>query len=265
MGITFSEEYIAKIRRLFGLNLYETKVWLALLTQGKSSTAKIGDIADIPKSRAYDVLESLEAAGFAMRQLGKPITYKAVPPDELIDKLKEKAEEDLKEKLEKYEKLRGSETMKDLQELYAKGLNYVDESEVATSYQGSESIYFRIRKRMLDAKNEIIIVGTPTSILSMLRSLSKTLKALRANKVNIKIYVPTQNMKPEVLNEVSKFGKVIDLNLELGRFIIIDNDTIFLFTQNDKEVHPSTDVAINLNGNYMVDRLKELIEIHSVK
>jgi hypothetical protein len=34
MALSFSEDYIAKIRRMFGLNLYEAKVWLALLSQG---------------------------------------------------------------------------------------------------------------------------------------------------------------------------------------------------------------------------------------
>ncbi len=264
MGVSFSEEYIARLRRLFGLNLYETKVWLALLTQGKSSTARIGEIADIPKSRAYDVLESLEASGFATRQLGKPITYKAVPPDELIDKLKEKAEEELHMKLEKYEKLRDSETMKDLHELYMKGLNYVKEDEVATSYQGAESIYFRIKKRIATSKEEVIIVSTSTAIMNMIRMLNRILKHIKSNKVSIKIYVP-QGLKQEVVDELSKIGKVYNLDMELGRFIIIDNDTVFLFTQDDKEVHPSNEIVINLTGGYMPAKLKELVNVHTAK
>ena len=45
MALSFSEDYIAKIRRMFGLNLYEAKVWLALLSQGKSTSGKLSEIA----------------------------------------------------------------------------------------------------------------------------------------------------------------------------------------------------------------------------
>ena len=93
MALSFGEDYIGKIRRLFGLNLYEAKMWLALLSQGKSTSGKLSDIANIPKSRSYDILVSLENGGFVIRNLGKPISYRAVPPSDLIERLEEKAKE----------------------------------------------------------------------------------------------------------------------------------------------------------------------------
>ena len=84
MALSFSEEYISRIRRLFDLNLYEAKVWLALLSQGRSTTSKLSDIANIPKSRAYDILVSLENSGFVIKEATKPMSYSAVPPTELL-------------------------------------------------------------------------------------------------------------------------------------------------------------------------------------
>jgi len=53
------QELINKIKDYFNLNVYETKVWLALLTKGIASVGEIASISKVPRSRVYDVLESL--------------------------------------------------------------------------------------------------------------------------------------------------------------------------------------------------------------
>lgn len=54
------EEFLSKLRRYFALNLYEVKIWTALLSRGVSTAGELSDIANVPRSRSYDVLESLE-------------------------------------------------------------------------------------------------------------------------------------------------------------------------------------------------------------
>ena len=49
-------ELIKKIKGYFDLNIYETKVWLALLQKGISSAGEIAEISGVPRSRTYDVL-----------------------------------------------------------------------------------------------------------------------------------------------------------------------------------------------------------------
>ena len=72
------EEFLSNIRRYFDLNLYEGKLWSALLSRGVSTAGELSDIADVPRSRSYDVLESLEKKGFVIMKLGKPIKYLAI-------------------------------------------------------------------------------------------------------------------------------------------------------------------------------------------
>ncbi len=55
------EELLVKLRNLFNLNLYEVKIWTALLSRGISTAGELSEIGDVPRSRAYDVLESLES------------------------------------------------------------------------------------------------------------------------------------------------------------------------------------------------------------
>ena len=73
-------ELVNQIKEYFGLNIYETKVWLALLGKGIASAGEIAEISRVPRSRTYDVLESLEKQGFAVMKLGKPVKYIAVKP-----------------------------------------------------------------------------------------------------------------------------------------------------------------------------------------
>ena len=88
------EEFLNKLRHFFSLNLYEVKIWTALLSRGVATAGELSDIANVPRSRSYDVLESLEKKGFAVTKLGKPIKYIAVPPEEVLDRVKKKIQND---------------------------------------------------------------------------------------------------------------------------------------------------------------------------
>ena len=59
--------------RNIGLNKYERNLWVALLSRGSSTAGELSDISNVPRSRCYDVLESLADKGFVVVQPGKPI------------------------------------------------------------------------------------------------------------------------------------------------------------------------------------------------
>ena len=57
------KDFLNKLKD-FGLNSYESKLWIALLSRGVSTAGELSDIANVPRSRSYDVLESLEKKGY---------------------------------------------------------------------------------------------------------------------------------------------------------------------------------------------------------
>src|SRR5512136_2728450 len=93
------DEFLNKLRRYFCLNLYEVKIWAALLSRGVSTAGELSDISNVPRSRSYDVLESLEKKGFVVHKLGKPIKYIAVPPAEVVERVKKNMKEEAVEKV----------------------------------------------------------------------------------------------------------------------------------------------------------------------
>ena len=54
------DEFLSRLRKIFDLNLYEVKVWTALLSRGTSTAGELSNISDVPRSRTYDILESLD-------------------------------------------------------------------------------------------------------------------------------------------------------------------------------------------------------------
>ena len=92
------EDFLNKLRQFFGLNLYEVRIWTALLSRGVSTAGELSDIGNVPRSRAYDVLESLEKKGFVVMKLGKPIKYVAVEPREVVERVKKLVAREAKEK-----------------------------------------------------------------------------------------------------------------------------------------------------------------------
>src|SRR3990167_3510402 len=106
------EDFLKKLKGSFDLNIYEVKIWTALLSKGVSSAGELSDISEVPRSRSYDILESLEKKGFVVMKLGKPIKYIAVEPKEVIERCKKLMYDDAKEKVRRLDDLRGGDLLK---------------------------------------------------------------------------------------------------------------------------------------------------------
>ena len=87
--MVLDKKIVSELRRLFDLNLYEVNIWVHLLSRGVSTAGELSDLSNVPRSRSYDILESLEKKGFVVMKLGKPIHYIAVPPEEVITRYKD--------------------------------------------------------------------------------------------------------------------------------------------------------------------------------
>src|SRR3990172_7388149 len=84
-----------------GLNLYERKLWVALLSRGTSTAGELSSLAKVPHSRTYDVLESLADKGFVMIQSTKPLKYLAIPPKEALERAKKTLKESMEVTIER--------------------------------------------------------------------------------------------------------------------------------------------------------------------
>lgn len=83
------EELVEKLKTL-GFNAYEAKVYIALLKKYPATGYETSKLADIPQSRAYDTLKSLEKKQIVTASCTQPVTYTPVKPKELTKRYKRK-------------------------------------------------------------------------------------------------------------------------------------------------------------------------------
>lgn len=76
-----------------GFTEYEAKAYLALLAESPVTGYAAAKNSGVPRSKIYEVLESLSARGDVIVSHGEPPLYKALPAKELIAARKARAEE----------------------------------------------------------------------------------------------------------------------------------------------------------------------------
>lgn len=81
--------------RQLGLNLYESKAYLALVTRGQISAKELGQITTIPQSRTYDVLSSLKDKGFALITPSSNKIYAPADLNSILSALYEKKKKEI--------------------------------------------------------------------------------------------------------------------------------------------------------------------------
>src|SRR4030067_170017 len=85
--LTKEYEKIAGTLGKLGLSEYESRAYLALVALGSSTANFVAEAAQIPRTSAYKVMESLEQKGFARKLPGKPVSFAPVDPDDLSKRL----------------------------------------------------------------------------------------------------------------------------------------------------------------------------------
>jgi sugar-specific transcriptional regulator TrmB len=251
---------LAKLRRDFHLNLYEVKIWTALLSRGISTAGELSDIAEVPRSRAYDVLESLEKKGFVVMKLGKPIKYIAIPPEEVIDRVKKIVAADAVKKATRLDELKGTNTLSELSDLYTKGIEYIDPTELAGAVRGRGNLYNQLETMIKGAKTKVLLTTSDAGLIRKVEGMEKVLRDVKGKGVKIKIAAPLTKENKEALNKIKAVAEVKAVKKLNARFAVVDGKQALLMLKDDKDVHPNYDVAVWLNSDLFASALDSMFE-----
>lgn len=249
-------ELINKVKDTFDLNIYETKVWLALLGKGVASAGEIAEISGVPRSRTYDVLEGLEKRGFAIVKLGKPVKYLGVKPKIVLEKLKNNVQKEAKDRIDGLSKVKITDEFAKLESLYNVGMSPVKREDVSLALKGRSNISNHLREIMLNAKKEVIICADVEEILSRLKLFQQTFSNLK--KANIKIKLALSGDDAMIKQAEAKLDvkpKKVDIS---AKFFIIDRKEILFYLSKDKE---QEDTAIWLNSEFFAEAFASLFEM----
>ncbi len=254
------EEVVEEVRKIFDLNLYEAKIWLALLSKGTATAGELSEMANVPRSRTYDILEGLEKKGFVISKISKPIKYIAVPPSEVIERIKKKMIKEAEEKTRKMDSLKGSEFIKELEAIYKHNVEQIDPSEKIGALKGRFNLYNHLDFMIRSAEKEIIMLTTSKGFIRKVEVLKESLEKAAKRGVEIKIAAPINDETEEYLDEVKKIAEVRHIDHIKARFVIVDGQEIMFMIVDDEEVLPNYDTGIWLNSPFLASAIKGLFD-----
>ena len=256
------EEFLKKLRSAFDLNIYEVKIWTALLSRGLATAGELSEISNVPRSRSYDILESLEKKGFVIMKLGKPIKYIAVQPQEIIKRVKKTIMVGAEEQAKSYDNVRESTLFTDLELLFKQGIEHIDPSTLSGAIRGRDAIYNHMESLMEKAEKSIIIATTEDGFARKVANFAETFKRIKQNgNLKIRIAAPLTKDNKALAKDIKDYAEVKHVSNLSARFMIVDGKDVLFMINNDKEIHESYDVGIWVNTPFFASALESLFNI----
>ena len=255
------EEFLSRLRKIFDLNLYEVRVWTALLSRGVSTAGELSNISDVPRSRTYDILETLEKKGFIVMKLGKPIKFVALKPQEVIERVKKNLQRDATDKSKRLDRLKGEEILGDLDTLFTQGIKFIEPADLSGSVKGRQNVYNHLDMMVREAESSITIVTTSSGLNRKLEALMPSLEKAKKRGVKIRIAAPINDTNKAIAKELKKVAEVKNMQKMKARFAIVDGNQMLLMVLDDEKVHPNYDIAIWLSTDFFALAMEQLFEI----
>ncbi len=252
------KDFLNKLKD-FGLNSYETKLWAAILSRGVSTAGELSDIAGVPRSRSYDVLESLEKKGFVIMKIGKPIKYVALPPETVLDRVKNKILSDAEEQTSILSGIKDTPLLSELNLLYNKGVDMVEPFELSGSLKGRKNIYVHLDQKIRDAKKSVVMMTSSAGLMRKIDSLTGSLKKAKARGVRIRIAAPVTAELKEELSKITQFAEVRSTSQQ-GRFCVVDGEDITFMVMGDEQINPAYDVGIWVNTPFFAGAFEKMFD-----
>ena len=254
-----NEDFLKKLRSAFDLNIYEVKIWTALLSKGVATAGELSDIGAVPRSRSYDVLESLEKKGFVIMKLGKPIRYLAVDPSEIVKRVKRALVERANTHVKSLDSIEKENFFTELGLLYKNGINHIDPTTISGSIRGRNNIYNHIDSLLENSQNSITIVTSEKGLKRKVDRFSDIFKKLNTKGVKVRIAAP---ITKESVKHCEKIKSIVDFR-NVGkinaRFVLVDGKELVFMVSDDQDIHESYDVAIWVKSPFFVNAVDSLV------
>ncbi len=251
------QKVVGRIKHFIGLNLYETQIWLALLSHGVATAGELAEAAGVPRSRSYDILESLSKKGLVVvKSEGRPLKYMAVPPEQGLNNLKryyEMSSEGIKDELEG---LKSSKVIRDLSEIYKKGEMVMELPELIGLVREKNNVFSHLSTILNRSKNVVRIMATPEDVKELNKFYIEGIKSAKSRGVNVQVLVP----EGTEAGELAKYAEVKQVSRPISRAVVSDGKEAVVMFMEPGSVHPTFDAGVWVNSSYVAATLDKLFE-----
>ena len=274
-------DLLGKVRLYFGLNLYEVRIWTALLSRGTSSAGELSDISNVPRSRSYDILTSLEEKGFITQKSGKPLRYEAIPPAEVVGRVKIHMKNSAEKEARKLESIKQGkvvlpskgkkdplewnkkgtgEDFAELRHLYDEGKQLIEPHEMTGAMRGRENLHHHLTHSVKNAKKSVTIMTTESGLKRKAELLMPVFEDLSRKGVKIRIAAPITKSTADIVKALSKVADVRHTP-NPARFCMVDGREVTFMVNHDDDVHSAYDVGIWAHSPFFSETLNGMFEL----
>lgn len=206
-----------------GLTEYETRSYIALLEHGAMTASRISEHANVPYSKIYEVLGSLEKKGWIETEHSRPSKYYPKPPGEAVATTRLRLEDMLN--------LSGAQVLKELQPLYEKRDTH--ERPDIWIVRGEYNILAKIRETLTRTRRELLI-ASPLLPELVVSNLIPVLAHLREQGVSISL-MTTKNVSKESLKSLADVADVRIRDQMFGGGVISDSEEVVLLLGEEEK------------------------------
>ncbi len=218
MSTPVSEE-ARRVLREVGLTDYETRAYLILLEQGVMTASEVSEHGNVPYSKVYETLNSLEKKGWIEAERGRPSRYFPKAPSEALDA----ARLQLEDMVNGWRRV----VLGELQPLYER--RELLEKPDIWILRGEYSVLAKLRE-MLSGTRKELMVAAPAFAKDFEDSVISMLTLLRDSGVDVHVMV-TRNW------DVEKMARVGEVRVRDGMFgggVVVDSREALLLLGEDK-------------------------------
>jgi sugar-specific transcriptional regulator TrmB len=240
-----------------GLSEYEATTYVGLVGQGVSTAKETAAAADIPQSRVYDILDSLENKGFVKVQPGRPKKYGPVDPERALEQYRAYKRRQQEQRLE---------TLRDLGEQFIHSVSndgrgqHGDQSpDISWSYPNRHFILEQCEELTEQSDEEILMVTTPESFERILTHHGPLLDHKRQSGMDIKALVANDRHIDSTVRsraaDIMSIRRIDDIN---GRLYLYDyEDVLLAYHAQDEDGY----VGVSTVSNHLYSTLARLFEV----
>lgn len=221
MSVDLGEEAKRVLQEL-GLTGYETRAYLSLLERGPLAATQVSEHSNVPYSKIYETLNSLEKKGWIKSEKGRPSQYYPKSPAEALTAAKLKLEDTMK----------GWEQaiMNELQPLYDK--REIKEKPDIWILRGEFNILAKLQEMLDKAKNELMIAA-PVLTKPLIKAAFPMLNGLRNKDVKVMLLI-SKDVKELGIEEVTEVAEVRTREHMFGGGVIVDGKEALLLLGEEK-------------------------------
>jgi sugar-specific transcriptional regulator TrmB len=207
----------------FGLTDYEIRSYSSLLEIGPATASELSEASDVPYSKIYEVLGTLEKKGWIESEHGRPSKYYPKPPSVAMEITKSQLENTLK--------TNEALALDELQPLYEK--KGVRERPDIWIVRGDLNVLAQLRETIEHVQKEILaaVPTIPDSVAEMLIPLVKSI-------VDRGVKVQLMTMKAPMSPALVKLVKLCEVRVReqmFGGGIIADGREVILLLGQERD------------------------------